>query len=258
MSYIQVLILVVMACCTISTITGSIGYLLYNETSFSSQSVLPTMTRIQSTNLPFRTNTPQPTNTQTPTVIKLPTETNIISTPTLWFNINDHNLIPTEQEMPSGYKLYLPSSGNNSDQDRNYNQIVYTNDYPNNPSNKSGDPYLVLYTSSVYKTVELAISSYSKMTENWISSNTDRWFNVAEPISPSKVDYDIHSMERADAYISNLKGVSVPGFFVFIKTQSHNGVFTIITLSHAPYTDPQKAIASAHYFASLLIPKIVQ
>ncbi|HCK66150.1 MAG TPA: hypothetical protein DHW49_07775 [Anaerolineae bacterium] len=246
-----------MACCGVSTITGSIGYLIYNE-SFDSQPVLPTMTRIQSTNPPFRTNTPQSTHTQTPTVTKLPTDISIASTPTLRFNLSANDLLPTEQEMPPSYKIYLPSSGSTSDQNGNYNQIVYTNDYPNNPDNKSGDPYLVLYTSSLYKNNDLATSYYDLINESWISSKTEDWFNITESISPSRVDYNVNSVERSSAYISEIKGVSVPGFFVFIKLQTHNGVFTIRTLSHAPYTDSQKAVASAHYFVSLLIPKIIQ
>lgn len=267
MSQIQVVILVVMACFAGTTIIGLAGFIIYNA-SLSSQPislkpatlrpVLPTMTRTQPTKPPLKTATPQPTFTKSPTATKLPTVT-ITPTPTLWFQPNAGNFMPAEQEMPSSYKIYLPSSGNNSDQYSNYTYLVYTSDYPNDPRNKSGDPYLVSYTASIFKTVDFATSSYDTMNESWISSNLASWFNnISQAAPPSRVDFNINGIERTATYISDLNGVSVPGFFVLIKLQSHNGVFIIKTLSHAPYTDKKKAVASAHYFTSLLISKITR
>ncbi len=260
----QVIILSVMACLAFTVITGMAGLIIYN-TSLGSQPillqpstpipVLPTMTIVHPT------RTPRPTLTKAPTATRLPTKT-ITPTPTLWFQVNARDLIPTEQEMPSGYKIDTGGSGSISGEHiiEEY-MVTYTNNYPNDPRNKSGDPYLVVYIATIFNTVGSATSSYDVMDENWISDNFGKMFNVSstpQTISPSPVALNINGIERATAYISDYNGVSVPGFFVFIKLQNHNGVFIIRTLSHAPYTDKQRTLDSAKYFTSLFVSKLTR
>jgi hypothetical protein len=270
MSQIQVIILAVMACFAFTIITGMTGLIVYN-TSLSGQPislqpftpvpVLPTMTIVHPTKTPIQTTTTQPTFTKPPTATKLPTET-ITPTPTLWFQVNAQGFIPTEKEMPSGYKIDTGGSGSISGEHviEEY-MVTYTNNYPNDPRNKSGDPYLVVYISTIFDTVGSATSSYDAMDESWISDNFGKMFNVSstpQTISPSPVALNINGIERATAYISDYNGVSVSGFFVFIKLQNHNGVFIIRTLCHAPYTDKQRALDSAKYFTSLFVPKLIR
>jgi hypothetical protein len=263
MSQMQVIILSVMACLAFTVITGMAGLIIYN-TSLGSQPislqpstpipVLPTMTIVHPT------RTPPPTLTKAPTATRLPTKT-ITPTPTLWFQVNARDLIPTEQEMPSGYKIDTPASGSISGEYTIEEYVVtYISNYPNDKRNKSGDPYLVTYDVTFFKTVGYATSSYDAMDESWISNKFEKMFNISPPqtISPSPVELNINGIERATAYVSNFNGVSVPGFFVFIKLQSHNGVFIIKTLSHAPFTDEQRTLASAKYFISLLVPKLTR
>ncbi len=262
MSLIQLIIIVVMACFAGIIIMGAAGFVFYN--SFLGNQpipiqvivpVLPTLTRTQPAKISLQTVTSQPTLTRVPTATKLPTET-IMPSPTLWFQVNAGDFIPVERDMPSDYKIYTPSSGMVSDEYGNSATIVYNSDYPS--YNQTEEPYLVAYKAYIFNNVDFATSSYDGMDEDYISSNWGKWFNSSETISPSQVEFNINGIERAAAYISDYNGESVHGFFVFIKLQSHNGVFMIRTLSHAPSNDRQKALASAKYFASLLALKIVR
>lgn len=263
MSQVQVIILSVMACLAFTAVTGIAGLIIYNI-SLGSQPILlqpPTpIPVLPTTTIVLSTRTPRPTSTKTPTATRLPTKT-VTPTPTLWFQLNAHDLIPTEQEMPSGYKIDTPASGSTSNEYIIEEYVVtYISNYPNDIRNKSGDPYIVAYDAMLFKTVEYATLSYDAIDENWISSNFEKMFVITRPqtISPSRVELNINGVERATAYVSNINGVSVPGFFVFIKLQSHNGVFIIKTLSHAPFTNEQRTLASAEYFVSLLIPKLTR
>ncbi len=268
MSPIQLIIIVVMACFAGIIIMGAAGFIFYDSFLVNqpipiqvTMPVLPTMTRTQPAKISLQTATSQPTLTRVPTATKLPTET-IMPTPTLWFQANARDLIPTEQEMPSDYKVDTGASGSISDNSAVESYMMsYVNNYPNDPRNKSGDPYLVVYRVTIFNTVDSASSSFDAMDENWISENFGKMFNISsnpQAITPSRVALDIQGVERAAAYISDFNGVSVPGFFVYIKLQNNNGVFVVRTVSHAPFTNEQRILDSAKYFASLLVPKIVR
>lgn len=266
----QAIIIAIMACFACTIITGMTGFIIYNSSfdsqpmspqSFTPIPVLPTITIVQPTNTPFQTATLQPTLTEPPTATKLPTET-IMPTPTLWFQVNAQGFIPTEKEMPSGYKIDTGGSGSI---DGNHiiekYMVSYTNNYPNDLRNQSGDPYLVVYISTIFDTIDSATSNYNAMDEDWVADNFRKMFNVSsnpQTISPSPVVLSIDGIERATAYVSGYDGVSIPGFFVFIKLQNHNGVFIVRTLSHAPFTNQQRAVDSAKYFTSLLVPKLIR
>ena len=268
MSPIQLVIVIVMACFAGTIILGITGFIFYNSFLGNqpipiqvTMPVLPTLTRTQPAKISLQTVTSQPTLTRVPTATKLPTET-IMPTPTLWFQANARDLIPTEREMPSGYMIDTGASGNISDNSAVESYMVsYINNYPNDPRNKSGDPYLVVYKATIFNTVDSAASSFDGMDESWISNNIGKMFNISsipQAITPSLVGLNIQGVERATAYISDFNGVSVPGFFVYVKLQNNNGVFVVRTISHAPFTNEQRTLDSAKYFVSLLVPRIIR
>ena len=265
MSYLQVSFLAFIACYAFTIITGMTGLIIYKfslgSSPFMPTQALPTLPVEQPSRTPILTTTLQPTFTKRPTATIFPTKT-ITPTSTLWFQANVRDLIPTEREMPSGYKIDTGGSGSISGNSiiENY-MVTYTNNFPNDPRNNSGDPYLVVYIATIFYTVNSASSSYDAMDESWVSDNFGNMFDISstpQSISPSSVALNINGIERATAYISEFNGISVPGFFVYIKLQNNNGVFIVRTLSHAPFTNEQRALSSARYFASLFAPKIIR
>lgn len=266
----QATIIAVMACFACTIITGMTGVIIYNSSldsqpmspqPFTPIPILPTITILQPTNTPFQTATLPLTFTESPTATKLPTET-ITPPPTLWFQVNAQGFIPTEKEMPSGYKIDTGGSGSGGgDHIIEKYMVSYTNNYPNDPRNQSGDPYSVVYISTIFDTIDSATSNYNAMDEDWVADNFGKMYNISsnpQTISPSPAVLSIDGVERATAYVSEYNGISIPGFFVFIKLQNHNGVFIVRTLSHAPFTNQQRTLNSAKYFTSLLVSKLFQ
>lgn len=261
MTQIQVIFLAIMGCLAFSLIAGITGLIAYNtllgNQSFSPIPATPTTIITH----PTRTHNPivilSPTSTQVPTATTLPTQT-APPTPTLWFQANIHDFIPAEQEMPSGYKIDTGASGrlNSKPPIIDEYMVTYISNYPNDPRNRSGDPYLVGYAAIFFDTAVSAKATYDMMDESWISNNYGRRFNISS--SPTQVSLNINGIEQSTAYISDYNGESVPGFFVLIKLQNHNGVFTVKTLSHAPFTDKQRSLDSAKYFASFFVNRIIR
>jgi hypothetical protein len=255
MAYWQVGILFAMGICAIVTIGSIFAFIGYSNLYVEAQdvqqsiptSITPTTTRISPSRVPMLTSTVLPTRTILPTAT-------MTLTPTPWFQGFGDSYIPEENEVPSGYMIYVPGSGSSQDDQGWYKTVVYTSDYPN--THRTEDAYLVSYSSWIYKTDNAADLNYEGLTSNWITRNWREWINVSQEIKPVQVDFNASGVEKSAAYFATYNGASVPEAFVLVKLQSHNAVFIIRTLSHSPSGDQQRAIANAYYFASLLIQKL--
>lgn len=261
---LQLLTLLVLSCLVCLIFGFAAGYGFYLTTSSvvpvlnqpATQVLMaPSIIAVEFTNTPSKTASPSPTFTEIATETLTPSPTPSL-TPTLFFQGNGSEYIPTERDMPSDYKIYTPSSGSVNDQFGSRTYIVYTSDYPNN--NHTEEPYLVAYETLIFNKRDLAISTYFRMDKEWVSENWSSWFNASAAISPTTADININDFERIEAYISDFEGISVHGYFVFIKFQTYNAVFTVKTLAHSPSYDREKALASARFFSSLLIQNIVK
>jgi hypothetical protein len=255
MTYIQVVILTVLGGCAFISILGIVGLALFNGRT-QPVTILPTSTRLLPTLTKVPTGTPTktsiPTKTITPT--KKPTST-VAFTPTLTYQGNPIDYIPTENELPNGFILNTNvSGGTDGEQFKSFSK-AYTNDYPN--KNKTEDPYLLNYLVTIYTSDVYAENEFEYMTEEWLAENWKDWFKIDFNINPIPVQFSNPlNVDRSASYFATFPGLSTGGAMVFTKLQSKNIVITAITVSHFPSGNQDRAVSNAYYYTYLIAQKL--